>query len=281
MNKYIAKYLFYYPIQYVRGQQINSCLQEVKSYQLKSNNEICDFKNQKLAKLISCAYQNVPYYNKKFTDLNILPQRIKNQDNLKGLPVLPKRDVLNNEHAMVDQKFKGTLYTRKTGGSTGMTLHFKKEAKALALNEAIMWRCYDWYGVDIGDRQVRFWGVPVTKKLRWKEQLKDFVLNRIRISAFDIAKKSCLKQYEKIRRFKPAYFYGYTTAIYGFCLFMKENKIDLNKLNLKAVICTLQKRCTLTTGNSSMRFLNVRLWMNMAVLNMELLPFNAKKGICT
>ena len=59
-----------------------------------------------------------------------------------------------------------------------MTLHFMKEAKALALNDAIMWRCYKWYDIDIGDKQVRFWGVPVTSGLRWKEQLKDYVLKQ-------------------------------------------------------------------------------------------------------
>ena len=122
-----------------------------------------------------------------------------------------------------------------------MTLHFMKDADALALNDAIMYRCYDWYGIEIGDRQARFWGVPVTSKLRWKEQLKDFVLNRIRISAFDISESACLNQYEAIKKFKPAYFYGYTTAIYGFCLFMKKLGIDLNTLNLKAVICTAEK----------------------------------------
>jgi phenylacetate-CoA ligase len=144
---------------------------------------------------------------------------------------------------MIVPGFLGKTFQRKTGGSTGMTLHFSKEADALAKNDAIMYRCYDWYGIDIGDRQARFWGVPVVPKLRRKEAFKDFILNRIRISAFDISKESCLEQYKRIKKFKPAYFYGYTTAIYGFCSWMKELGIDLNQLHLKAVICTAEKMC--------------------------------------
>jgi phenylacetate-CoA ligase len=120
-------------------------------------------------------------------------------------------------------------------------LHFEKDRRALALNDAIMWRCYDWYGIAAGDKQVRFWGVPVANSARRKERLKDFILNRIRISAFDISEHACLEQYKRIRKFKPDYFYGYTTAIYGFCLFMEKLGIDLNSLNLKAVICTAEK----------------------------------------
>ena len=66
-------------------------------------------------------------------------------------------------------------------------------------------------------------------------------LNRIRISAFDISESSCLEHYKRMKKFKPAYFYGYTTAIYGFCIFMKKLGIDLNSLSLKAVICTAEK----------------------------------------
>ena len=78
-----------------------------------------------------------------------------------------------------------------------------KEIDALAMNDAIMHRCYKWYNIDINERQARFWGVPVTSKLRWKECIKDFILNRIRISAFDMTKESCLEQYKKIINFKP------------------------------------------------------------------------------
>ena len=241
MNKYIAKHLIYYPVQRLRGQNVKEYLPLVKDVQYQEPDEINRLRDEKLRKIVAYACRNIAYYKERYSELKIDPGKIKGLEDLPRLPVISKRDVLENEEKMISSGIREKLYTRKTGGSTGMTLHFKKEAKALALNDAIMHRCYDWYGIDIGDRQARFWGVPVTRKLRWEEQLKDFILNRIRISAFDISRSSCIEQYNRIKKFRTAYFYGYTTAIYGFCLFMKESGIDLNELNLKAVICTAEK----------------------------------------
>jgi len=241
VNKFIAKHLVYYPIQYVRGQKVKEYLPQVKGLQFLAMDEINGLRDKKLRSIINHAYTNIPFYKERFEKAGVQPEEIKGIGDLNRLPVLSKREVLENEKALLSPNFQKKLYTRKTGGSTGMTLHFERESDALALNDAIMYRCYEWYRIDIGDRQVRFWGVPVTRKLRWEEERKDWILNRIRVSAFDISKTSCMKQYERIRKFKPAYFYGYTTAIYGFCLFMKEVGINLNDLNLKAVICTAEK----------------------------------------
>jgi phenylacetate-CoA ligase len=242
VNKFIAKHLVYFPVQRLRGQRVKDYLPEVRAVQFQSLDEINSLRDKKLRSVVNYAYANIPFYKERFDKSGVRPEEIKGIGDLNRLPVLSKREILENEKALVNPNFQQKLYTRKTGGSTGMTLHFKREADALALNDAIMYRCYEWYGIDIGDRQVRFWGVPVTQKLRWKEQRKDLILNRIRVSAFDISKTSCMKQYERIKKFKPAYFYGYTTAIYGFGLFMKDAGINLNDLNLKAVICTAEKK---------------------------------------
>lgn len=122
-----------------------------------------------------------------------------------------------------------------------MVLHFTKETEALAKNDAIMFRCYKWYGIQIGDKQVRFWGVPVDPAIRFKERIKDAILNRIRISAFDLTSETCIRVYELIQKSQPTYFYGYTTAIYGFCHFLKNAGLDFKGLDLKAVICTAEK----------------------------------------
>jgi phenylacetate-CoA ligase len=241
MNKYLAKYLVYLPIQLLRGQNIIKYLPIVKDDQYRSLSEINKIRDKKLRKLIETAFNDIPYYRAIFNKLNLKPNDILTQNDLQKLPVLSKRDVLENENALINTNYTGRLFLRKTGGSTGMTLHFMKEGQALAMNDAIMFRCYNWYNIDVGDKQIRFWGVPVAKKNRNKELLKDYLANRIRVSAFEISDEVCLRQYQRIKKIKPSYFYGYTTAIYGFCLIMKKHGIDLNDLGLKAVICTAEK----------------------------------------
>jgi phenylacetate-coenzyme A ligase PaaK-like adenylate-forming protein len=241
MNQFFAKHFVYYPVQYIRGQIVWKHMREVQHLQFKSPAQINDIRNEKLKALVHEAYRNIPYYKNKFNALGLKPEEIRSSADLSRIPVLSKRDVLANTNTLLNTNFTKKLHTRKTGGSTGMTLHFKKEARALSMNEAIMYRCYSWYGINIGDKQLRFWGVPVIRKQRYKEQIKDFVLNRISLSVFDISESSCVKQYKRIRKFKPAYIYGYTTAIYGFCLYMQKKGIRLDDLNLKALICTSEK----------------------------------------
>jgi len=241
MHPFIAKNIIYHPIQFLRGQSTKKYFHKVVSNQYVDANDLSEIVGKKINKLIKYAYTNISYYHRRFDEWGINPDQIKGYCDLTYLPILSKIDILTYALELQSNTCNKKIYTRKTSGSTGMTLHFKKEARALALNDAVMYRCYTWYGIDIGDKQVRFWGVPIDPVLRRKEQFKDFILNRIRISAFDISEPSCLQQYEKIKKFKPTYFYGYTTAIYGFCLFTKKLGLDLNTLGLKAVICTAEK----------------------------------------
>ncbi len=241
MHQMIAKYLVYYPVQYFRGQRVWNYIHNVQRVESLPIEDILEIRDVKIRNMVQYASRNVPYYKQCFETQGIDPNEISGYDDLRHIPVLTKRDIIENEKDLINRNPRSKVYTRKTSGSTGMTLHFKKEGQALAINDAIMYRCYAWYEINIGDKQARFWGVPVSPILKKKEQLKDFILNRIRISAFDISESSCIDQYRRIERFRPAYFYGYTTAIYGFCLFAQKMGFDLNRLDLKAVICTAEK----------------------------------------
>lgn len=241
MNKFLAKYCIYYPVQYLRGQEIWKYIKEFRQIQTESYEEILRVRDDKVKALIQHAYETVPYYRKVMDDEGISPRDIQGYDDLIHLPVLTKDIIRDRMDSLPCKRPSKALYERKTGGSTGMVLHFLKESDSLAKNDAIMYRCYSWYGIDIGDKQARFWGVPVEPVARLKEQIKDFILNRIRISAFDITEETCLREFERIRRYQPAYFYGYTTAIYGFGQALKKAGKDLKGINLKAVICTAEK----------------------------------------
>jgi len=241
MRSWVARNLVYYPIQAIRGQRVNSFLRDLAERETLSIKEINQIRDDGIIRIIKTAYRTTEYYKSLFDSRGIDPKDIKGYDDLIGLPVLSKRDILDNIQGMVNSKTHQNIYKRKTSGSTGITLSFYKEAQALAINDAIMWRCYHWYGIEVGDRQARFWGVPVSYFPRMRERIKDLVLNRIRISAFDISPSSCRSQYERLLMFRPAYIYGYTTAIYGFCLNALQMGLDIGCLGLKAVICTAEK----------------------------------------
>lgn len=241
MNSIIAKYLLYYPAQFLRGQKVWKYIPEVTPLQSISYKHVQQIRDERIRNLIQYSYKKIPYYRKLFDEMGISHKDIQGYNDLKLLPILKKKTILENKDSLINPHSRKRQYERKTGGSTGMVLHFMKEAEALAKNDAIMFRCYNWYDIDIGDKQVRFWGVPIDQGKRFREAFKDAWLNRIRISAFNITEETCINEYKRILKYKPAYFYGYTTAMYGFCHILKNLGFHFRDIELKAVICTAEK----------------------------------------
>jgi phenylacetate-CoA ligase len=241
MNRWVAKHLAYLPAQRLQGVHVRRYEPEVTLNQYLRADELQAVRDQKVRSLVAHAYRSVPYYKRLFDETGIAPDAIASCGDLQQVPILTKRTVLDHEADLLVSPWHGRVFNRKTSGSTGMTLHFKKKADALARNDAVMFRCYGWYGIGVGDRQARFWGVPVDWRPRLRENLKDLVANRVRISAFDLSPSSCAREYRRIRSFGPDYFYGYTSAIYAFAEICTELGLSLDELPLKAVICTAEK----------------------------------------
>ena len=109
MKKITAKKILYIFIQYLRGQNIVKYLQHVKENQRKSLPEIIKLRDQKLNNIVSSAYRNVPYYTKKFKQLNIRPEDINCVADLQRLPVMSKREVLENEKELIAPNFNEKL----------------------------------------------------------------------------------------------------------------------------------------------------------------------------
>ncbi len=241
MNHWAAKHLAYLPVRRFQGADVCRYLRELEANQYLDATELETVRDQKIRSLVVHAYRRVPFYRQWFDDAGIAPESIRGYQDLPQIPVLSKRTILEREGDLLALPWEGRTFQRTTSGSTGMTLHFRKETEALARNDAVMFRCYGWYGVEIGSRQVRFWGVPVARSLRIRERLKDFVANRIRVSAFELSASKCAAEHKRITRFGPDYLYGYTSAIYGFAVICADLGLPLARWPLKAVICTAEK----------------------------------------
>lgn len=127
---------------------------------------------------------------------------------------------------------------RKTSGSTGTPFRFVKDVRMTAWMDANMWAAYAWYGVRPGDRQARFWGAPITLVAGAKRVVMDRAQNRRRLSAFRINRESSAAFLAGLRRFRPAYAYGYPTLIDEFVTHCAAQGLDGRDLRMRVVICT-------------------------------------------
>lgn len=228
-------------IQLVSNEPISRCLLELNKTQWNSHFQLKELQWLKLKKIINHCYYNIPFYGKRFDKLKLTPEHIKSFEDLKQLPYLEKEDLrLNFSELQNENNRKSNIEHCHSGGTLGSPLNIIRDSISSAYTRAAQLRGLSWYGIRKGDRQLRIWGLPFDNKLAQKERKKDFFLNRLRISAFDISRKQVLNYFKIMKRFKPKYVYGFTSAIYKICQLMAEEKLSGEELNIKYVVTTTE-----------------------------------------
>ena len=99
-----------------------------------------------------------------------------------------KQDLIHRRAELCDGTHRGAVTVKTTGGSTGQTVTVRKSRHATALEQAANWRGFRWEGIDIGDKQGRFWGVPSGTLARWRASAIDWTAHRRRYSAFQFTR---------------------------------------------------------------------------------------------
>jgi phenylacetate-CoA ligase len=234
-NKEIFKYLIYYPIVLIRGQCVPSYLGKLLQTQYLTRLDLASLQIAKLQCILAYAKRSVPFYGKTLAE--IPDNGIKALIDLQRLPFVSKADLKQSHGAMMSRERFYFLTKKTTGGSTGEPVTIPKTRSAMAWELAATWRGYSWAGIDIGDRQGRFWGVPFGKKDRARANLIDFIANRKRCSAFSFSEGDLQAYTTVLERFRPTYFYGYVSMIEEYAKFFKHHGIT-PPFKLKCVITT-------------------------------------------
>lgn len=190
---------------------------------------------RKLRVMLAYAKENVPFYSKSLNTQNRFP--VQGLRELQNLPFLTKADLKKEQEALRSRECFVFLTPKTTGGSTGMPVTIPKTRSAMAWELAATWRGYSWAGIDIGDRQARFWGVPLHQKDRWRARLIDRVANRKRCSAFAFSERDLYAYTQTLESFQPRYFYGYVSMLEEYAKFIRRKEITLS-FKLQCIITT-------------------------------------------
>lgn len=240
MNRKISKYLFFYPVTLIKGEPINFFMNSYRRNQWEEKEDIENLQIRLFKDAAEYAITNSEFYKNLYANHDISINDIKTMKDIKALPTVSKDDLIQNLKSMSTKIAKGMLSsTKTTGGSTGEPVKLHKNSIALAKERCATARSYEWAGVEIGDPQLRFWGIPHSKKNRIISRLTDLVANRRRVSAFDLTENSLAKYYEECKTFKPKYIYGYVSVIEQFAKFITDNGLRPIP-SLKSVITTAE-----------------------------------------
>ncbi len=238
MHSWIARNIVYRSIELARGEPVTGYLRRISHIPYLSRDEIAGIQAEKLRRVVMTSYRNIPFYRKRFDEAGIDVDRLKLPEDMVKIPILEKHDLRDNYHLLVNPELDVRISRESTSGSSGNPLTVIKDRDKSAYVRAVMYRCYAQYGVDIGDKQARFWGVPVDKRAYFVEKLKDILSNRIRLSAFMVDEEALSEFARRLQKFKPRYFCGYPSLIYKFCLWMLDHNVAFGECAPSVVITT-------------------------------------------
>jgi phenylacetate-CoA ligase len=167
---------------------------------------------ERLKRLLEHCYREVPYYRRRWRELDIAPQDIRNLDDYAKLPVLTKADIRTHFDELKADSLRDRLLYKATGGSTGEPMRFGYTRESNDRRVAVMWRGYEWAGSRMGRRTLFLWGGAVgdpTRTHQLKDRLYNAVFARRVLNSFKMTDANMSEYADAIDRYRPDIIVGY------------------------------------------------------------------------
>ncbi|NIT59112.1 MAG: hypothetical protein GWN00_23680, partial [Aliifodinibius sp.] len=208
------------------GKKFRAMLEDFEKQQWYSHDELREYQNRLLMKLISHCYKNVPYYNQVMHDRKLKPEDIKSVDDLHKFPVL-KRDTIKEQGASllaknINQK---KLVVGFTSGTIGVPMKLVWDERVCLVKNVVDWRQKGVAGIRPGDRMAFLYASTVVPLNRRKPPFwrYNWILNHLHFSNYHLLDN--VEHYvDKLAEFKPKAIEGYPSLLYVIARFLQSNK---------------------------------------------------------
>jgi len=197
-----------------------------------SDEEIQEYQNIQLRKLVQHAYATVPYYQRVFDELKLKPDDIQSTAHLQKLPILTKEDVHKYMGDMISSEFKpNELVFVHTSGTTGKSLQFYMEPRAFQFRWAVWWRHRKWFGIEFDSPYASFTGlsaVPLqqTAPPFWRENRP---MHQTIFTMHHIVPEKIDAIVARLNRYGFDYYHGYPSIIYNLAVLIQEHNQEITR----------------------------------------------------
>jgi phenylacetate-CoA ligase len=189
--------------------------------------QIATLQWERLQRLLEHCYREVPYYRRRWRELDIAPQDIRNFDDYAKLPVLTKTDIRAHFDELKADSLRNRLLYKATGGSTGEPMRFGYTRESNDRRAAVMWRGYEWAGSRMGRRTLFLWGGAVGNPTR-THQLKDRVYNAVFarrvLNSFKMTDANMPEYADAIDRYRPDIIVAYVGPLVKLAQWLIANR---------------------------------------------------------
>lgn len=244
MNDFFVNNITNRLVDWYTGRYTIKAYHELMDTQWMSAQEIVNYQDEKLERLIHHAYNNVQYYRDLFDSNKLNPSDIKTVDDLKKLPVSTKKSF--KEHPNYPNSMLASNLSLKhvnvgyTGGTTGNPLKLYSDVHNRSYAWAAYWRWYTWMGMEPSEKTVNLWGLHAQKSPYYKELLHKVIeamSNNRRIDAYNLKEGDIAGIVRMINQYKPSHIHGFASSLSY--LARKLSKMSSDIVPLKAVSTTV------------------------------------------
>ena len=197
-----------------------------------SYERLLEHQNQELKRIITHAYEAVPYYRKIFNERGLTPEDIQTVIDLQKLPILEKKTL---RERFLDLKSKNCTENRlvhgHTGGTTGTALDLIEDVETAPWQWAVWWRHRQRFGLRLNDPFIVFAGrdvVPLNSMDPpfWRRNLP---MRQTYVSIHHMTKNNMPFLVDYLQRRNVSYYSGYPSGLYLLASYLLEKGIALRR----------------------------------------------------
>tara|TARA_B100000945_G_scaffold321117_1_gene333952 strand:- start:25 stop:1368 length:1344 start_codon:yes stop_codon:yes gene_type:complete len=214
INISIGKYISMLPYEYRLGvaKSYTNSKKELYFYQKSSNEEKKYFIFKKFKKLVTHAYNNIPFYRNYYNENNFNINQFKNYDDIKKIPIVNKkilRSVKLNERSI----YEFGAVKSNTGGTSGAPLDLY--TPSIALGHELAHLEFIWSHINFKKTDLRLILVGRSDVKNYVEY--DFLRHALVVDIYADHNLIFKKLDYFLKKSNIRYLHGYPSAIYDFC----------------------------------------------------------------
>jgi phenylacetate-CoA ligase len=188
-----------------------------------------EYQNKKVREVVRYAFENVPFYHKKFDQLGLKPEDIKSTADLNKLPIIRKDELLKNIELLISVKYnRKNLVIESTSGSTGRPLSVYLSKKEDEFRKAKLLRANMGCGQKPRDKWVVITPPPRHTSRAAKIQRLLGIYAPTNISVFD----EPYTQLSRIKELNPDVLEGYSNSLLLIAKQIEKENVKISKLRM-------------------------------------------------
>jgi phenylacetate-CoA ligase len=191
--------------------------------------ELRKLQMQRLRQQLVYAFRYVPFYRLRMTEAGLTPLDIQTHEDLRLLPVLTKRDILDHQDLLVSSDVPASRRVRnQTGGSTGSPVQFFVDKERSDSRMASTARHDGWAGLRPGDWYAHLWGSRYEStdtpdpRPGWRQKL---LHRNLTLHPAALSDESMWQFVEVLRTYRPRHLVAYARSAALFAEFCRTNQV--------------------------------------------------------